>query len=151
MGFGVIEKRGGQLVYLKSGLLKIPSVKKGRLAALEASFLNLLKEIRPDRVGIEKLFFVKNQKTALEVGQSRGILINILEKQNIPYVEIGPAELKLAVTGYGRAGKEAVARMVANFLNLEKQKIKKPDVLIFDDVTDALAIAIAASNKTIDY
>ena len=86
IGYGLIEKSGGELKFLKDGLLKINSKDKcERLVDLEKSFLALLKKEKPDWAVMEKLYFVKNQKTGLEVAQSRGVLTFINnKKQNTP-------------------------------------------------------------------
>jgi len=142
VGYGVIKKEGSRLIHLTSGLLAIPQ-KAGsseQLLALQTSFKELLQEVRPERAGIEKLFFFKNKKTALSVAQARGVLIVALAEAHVPFVELAPSEVKLAVTGDGQASKEGVAKMVSYFLKLPSEKR-------IDDVTDALAVAIAASNN----
>ncbi len=140
IGFGLIANKKGQQTLLKSGLLKITSSnKEKRLLELADSYKKLLEKEKPDLVAIEKLFFVKNIKTGLEVAQSRGTIIFLTAQENIPLVEYAPSEVKLNVTGSGSADKKAVAKMVKRILKTEK--IKGPD-----DVFDALAIAITAAN-----
>ncbi len=139
VGYGLIEKQGGCLKFKKAGLLKISSKDKGkRLLELEKSFSQLLKKERPDIAVMEKLYFLKNMKTALEVAQSRGILTLTIIKYKIPLLEYTPLEIKQAVTGYGLADKKSVAKMVNKILKLDT--ISK-----YDDVTDALAAAILGS------
>ena len=139
IGYGLIEKSGSELKFLKDGLLKINSKDKcERLVDLEKSFLALLKKERPDWAVMEKLYFVKNQKTGLEVAQSRGILTLLITKSKIPLLEFTPLEIKQGVTGYGMADKKSVAKMVAKILKMDK--INK-----YDDATDALAAAITGS------
>ena len=140
-GYGLIEKQGRDLKLIKSGLLKISSKDKNmRLLELSKSFSSLLKKQRPDFVAIEKLFFMKNLKTALEVSQSRGVLILTATVQKIPIIELAPSEVKLNIAGLGNANKKLVADMVFKIL-----KIKKLNIL--DDVSDAIAIAIVAANQ----
>jgi len=140
-GYGLIEKHGRDLKLIKSGLLKITSQdKNARLLELSKSFASLLKKQRPDFMAIEKLFFMKNLKTALEVAQSRGVLLLAATSLKIPIIELSPSEVKLNITGYGSANKKLVADMVFKIL-----KIKKLRVL--DDVSDAIAIAIVAANQ----
>lgn len=140
IGYGLIKKEKKGLKFVRAGLLKISATKtkNQRLLDLEKSFSKLLKKEKPDLVALEKLYFVKNQKTALEVGQSRGILVLTILKNKLPLIEISPSEVKLTVTGDGRASKKAVAKMVGYFLKIDTAKQ-------IDDITDALAIAIAAS------
>ena len=140
VGYGVINKEGNNLKFLRAGLLKISAKNKNqRLLDLEKSFILLLKKERPDLVALEKLYFVKNQKTALEVGQSRGVLVLIISKNKLPLIEISPSEAKLIVSGDGRASKKAVAKMVGYCL-----KINTTGQI--DDATDALSLAIAAAS-----
>ncbi len=137
IGYGLIKKDKRGLSYQKSGLLEIPK-KQPYLVLLEKKINQILAKEKPDLVALEKLYFVKNQKTALEVAQSRGVIVCSILKRKIPLIELNPSQIKLAITGNGRADKKEVAKMVKLILKLKNfQKI--------DDVTDALAIAIAAS------
>jgi len=141
VGFGLILIEGQKMHHLKSGLLNIPEEPKNlRLLSLEKDLLKILDEFKPEKAGIEKLFFVKNKKTAFEVAESRGVIINTLAKRNIKLFEVYPSEVKLALTGNGNANKNAVAKMVNFFLRLPQ----KPKT---DDISDALAIAITISRK----
>jgi len=138
VGYGLILKEKSGLKFIGAGLLKISAKEKNqRLVDLENSFVELLKKEKPDLIALEKLYFVKNQKTALEVGQSRGVLVLIIAKSGIPLIEIAPSEAKLIVSGYGQANKQAVAKMVGYSLKIDVSNY-------IDDATDALALAIAA-------
>lgn len=140
IGYGIIDKEGSRLKFLRAGLLKISAKDKNqRLLDLEKSFSQLIKKEKPDLVAIEKLYFVKNLKTALEVGQSRGVLVLIITKNKLPLIEIAPSEAKLIVSGDGHASKKGVAKMVGYSL-----KINTAGQI--DDATDALALAIAAAS-----
>jgi len=139
VGYGIIKKEKNNLELIKAGLLKITSNDKNeRLVQLEKSFSELLKKERPDLAVLEKLYFARNLKTALEVAQSRGVLTLIIAKYKIPLLEYTPLEIKQAVTGYGMADKKSVAKMVAKILKINK--ISK-----YDDVSDALAAAVLGS------
>jgi len=140
-GYALIEKNGHVLKLLKSGLLKISSKDKNvRLLELSKSFSSLLKKTKPDYVAIEKIFFMKNIKTGIEVAQACGVLIMTAVSQKIPPMELAPSEVKLNITGLGNADKKLVADMVFKILKIPKRKA-------LDDETDAIAIAIAASNQ----
>ncbi len=142
MGYGVIEASGSSLKLLDSGLLKIESSgKEERLLELAGSFEKILEKEKPDLVSIEKLYFVKNIKTGMDVAQSRGIIIFLAKKQKVPIVEYSPSEIKMNITGSGNADKKAVAKMVKMILKIGDDDIKGPD-----DVFDAVAIAITAAN-----
>ncbi len=142
IGFGAVKKEGGRLTHFKSGLIEIPKSPKrsSGLLFLEKKIDDLLQEIKPAKVGVEKIFFSKNRRTAIAVAETRGAILLTIAKKSIPFLEIAPTEVKLAVAGYGRASKKAVIKMVNNVLDLSVS-----DTTI-DDVTDALAIAIAVSN-----
>ncbi len=141
VGYGIIKKDGNEFSFVKSGLLKIISKNKNlRLLELEKSFRKLLEQHKPDIVALEKLFFVKNLKTGLEVAQARGVLTLLAVQRKIPILEYTPSEIKLNVAGYGSADKKAVAKMVVKILKLDE--INGPD-----DISDALAIALTAANN----
>lgn len=142
IGYGIISDNK-KLALIDYGTIEIGR-KKTDLLILEASkkLEVLIKKHKPELVGIEKLYFVKNIKTGIEVAQTRGALILEIAKHNIPIKEFSPSEIKLAVTGYGLADKKAVAKMVAILLGLGKNYLKG-----HDDATDALAVAITTANN----
>lgn len=144
-GYGLIKKEGSKFTHLKSGLIKIPprTDPGAQLLALEKGLMELLREIRPDVVGVEKIFITKNKKTGIFVAQARGLILKIIAEHRLRLLELTPPSIKLAVTGYGRADKKAVAKMVGIFLNIKT-------VGLLDDETDALAAAIATSSQTVD-
>jgi len=138
IGYGLIKKNKKDFGFISAGLLDIFSKDKNlRLLDLEKSFSSLLKKEKPDLVSMEKLYFYKNVKTAMEVSQSRGVLTFLVIKNKIPLLEYTPSEVKSMVTGYGMADKKSIARAVEKILKINK-------ISGYDDVTDALAIAITA-------
>ena len=142
MGYGVIETEKNTLCHLASGILLLPPhLGIMRLSAIEKELRNLIARYRPQKVGVEKLFFSKNKKTALAVAEARGVIINTILSYHLPLSEFTPNEVKVAATGSGNASKQAVAKMVSLLLHISTSKL-------LDDTTDALAIAIAAANKT---
>ncbi len=139
-GYGLIKKEKGDLKFIGAGILKVSSKDKNqRLAELEKSFSLLLKKERPDLAVMEKLYFMRNLKTAIEVAQARGVLTLLIIKHKIPLLEYSPLEIKQNITGYGMADKKSVAKMVAKILKMET-------ISRYDDATDALAAAIVGSN-----
>ena len=92
-------------------------------------------KFKPDCMAIERLYFTTNQKTAIDVAQARGVTVLSAARRNIPVSEYTPLQVKLSVTGYGKAEKKQVMEMTRQLLNLAQ--IPKPD-----DAADALAIAI---------
>ncbi|MDP3880791.1 MAG: crossover junction endodeoxyribonuclease RuvC [bacterium] len=140
IGFGLIEESGSELKVLDYGLIKIKAKEfKEKIYEINKELDGLIKKTSPDLVGLEQIFFAKNKKTAIEVAQARGVIAACVLKQQISLLEITPNEVKSFVAGYGAADKEAVAKMTAAILKMEK--IKE------DNTADALAIAIATGIK----
>ncbi|MDP3974935.1 MAG: crossover junction endodeoxyribonuclease RuvC [Candidatus Jorgensenbacteria bacterium] len=141
IGYGVIEVLGGSFHFEEMGVWEITShAPSTRLAELETRLTAFLRSARPDRIGIERLFFSTNKRTAMAVSEARGVILLAAGKTGIPLIELTPNEVKQAVTGDGSASKSAVAKMVRWILHLE-------DRGGLDDETDALAIAIAAAGS----
>ena len=107
-----------------------------RLASLAAEARALLSEHRPEAVIVETLFVHRNQKTAGGVYEARGVLLCAAAEAGLDVIELGPMQIKKAVTGSGRAEKSAVHDMVQRLLSISK-KIRP------DDTADALAGAVA--------
>lgn len=139
-GYGLVLSQGSNLKSLAHGSIKTPAKDKmpDRLNLLYIELNKIIKKHKPDLAIVESLFFNKNVKTALIVGQARGVILLALKENNLPIFEISPSELKLAVSSYGRASKSQMQKMVKLLLNLKE--IPKPD-----DAADALALAIAGS------
>lgn len=141
VGFGVVERKFGDLRFIDAGLLKVTSIDEiGALHDVKCGMDRLIKKYRPDIMGIERLYFAKNQKTALAVAQARGVILLSASENCIFVKEYAPNEIKLGVSGYGSADKKAVLKMVK--LTLGERNLK-----VIDDASDALAIAIMASGE----
>jgi crossover junction endodeoxyribonuclease RuvC len=110
-----------------------------RLKKLFEEIVKIIKMYKPNCVAIESLFFFNNQKTVISVGQARGVLILAAAQKNLPIFDYTPLQVKQAVSGYGKASKVQVQKMVKLILNLEE--LPKPD-----DAADALAISICHLN-----
>jgi crossover junction endodeoxyribonuclease RuvC len=137
-GYGFVrELEQGELVAVAYGVIETSPNQRMelRLSDIYHKILELILLHQPDCCAVEKLFFQKNVKTALAVGQARGVVMLALAENQIPIAEYTPLEVKQAVVGYGGADKNQVQQMVKALLMLEK--IPKPD-----DAADALAIAI---------
>lgn len=140
MGYGLIEEKNNDLTLIDYGVLKIEEKDLSqKLLALNKELLALLKETQPEFVGIEKLFFAKNKKTAFEVAHARGVIMLQVLKKGIPLIEVAPNEVKSQVTGYGLSDKKAVEKMVKHILKIETFESD-------DNAADALAVAIATAN-----
>ena len=137
LGYGVIEKTGNKFKPCRYGTVTTDASMKmtDRLAHLYDSLREIIDEERPDVASIEQLFFNNNAKTAIMVGQARGVAVLACVKGGIDVEEYTPLQIKQALVGYGRADKKQVQIMVKTILNLKE--IPKPD-----DTADALAAAI---------
>ena len=140
-GYGIIRKQGTKLSVVDYGAI---TTKAGvdfplRLLAINEKIRNILDIYNPDYMSIEELFLYHNTTTAIGTAQARGVVILEAARKNIPVYEFTPGQVKLAVTGYGKADKKQVSMMVKSLLGLKE--MPKPD-----DVTDALAMAICLAN-----
>ena len=141
-GYGLVRLlRDGELVAVSYGVISTPkdATASVRLEMLYDNLNKLVKKNKPDTAAVEKLFFQSNVKTALAVGQARGVVMLCLQKAGVETFEYTPNEVKQAVAGYGGADKRQVQDMVRALLQLDS--IPKPD-----DAADALAIAITHLN-----
>lgn len=144
-GWGVVEVQSAKLKVKSYGCVETPAgMEVGeRLQVLYKEISRIIAEELPNALAIEELFFNTNAKTALVVGQARGVVLLAASQNKLPLGVYTPLQVKIAVTGYGRAEKGQVGQMVKTILKLPS--IPKPD-----DTADALAIAIthAFSHKT---
>jgi len=137
-GYGIIEEsKDGGLSVLDFGVIETTSKEKDaqRLSKIYSKLQNILSLYTIESGGVERLFFQKNVKTAISVGQARGVILLTLAQASIEISEYNPVEIKQAVTGYGQASKKQMQEMVRVLLGLEH--LPKPD-----DAADALAVAI---------
>jgi len=137
-GYGLVRDReDGSLESIGYGIIQTPPGIEAhkRLSMLFSQLNELLLLHRPDSCAVEKLFFQSNVKTAIAVGQARGVVLLAISEAGLDMSEYTPNEVKQAVTGYGSAGKKQVQEMVRVLLGL-------PDIPRPDDAADALAIAI---------
>jgi crossover junction endodeoxyribonuclease RuvC len=137
-GYGLVEESpSGDLFCIAYGTVTTPAGQPtpSRLLSIDRDLGALIERYKPDVVAVEELFFCKNVTTALIVGQARGVAILSAARVGLPVREYKPMEVKLAVTGYGRAPKTQVQEMVRLLLNLDH--VPQPD-----DAADAVAVAV---------
>jgi len=139
-GYGVIDVEGNRLKTVAYGAITTTpqDTDARRLEILFNDLSDILEEYRPDKFGVEQLFFNRNVTTAITVGQARGVILLAASQQDLPIYEYTPLQVKQAVTGYGRATKEQVISMTMKLLGI-RERIKP------DDTADALAIAICTA------
>lgn len=137
VGYGIIEVKGNHFKAIDYGAITTDSsiIFPERLKMVYDKLTDIINLYKPDDFAIEELFYNKNAKTVIKVGQARGVEVLAGINAGIPIYEYTPLQIKQAVVGYGRAEKHQVQEMVKLLLNLKE--IPKPD-----DVADALAVAL---------
>lgn len=138
MGYGIAEEHHGTYHCVNVGCLTTRSAmtQQERLAFLEGRLHELILKHQPSGAVIERLFFSKNTRTALSIAEARGMVLATLARAEIPCIELTPQQVKIGVTGYGRATKRQVQAMVQRLFGLAAPPTP-------DDAADALALAFA--------
>ena len=141
-GYSIIDYQGNKFKLIDSGAI---TTKAGvsfplRLTKIYDDLNMIIDTYKPDAISVEELFFNNNAKTAINVAQARGVILVTARIHNIDIFEYTPLQIKQAVTGYGRADKMQVQRMVKMILN--EEKLPK-----LDDITDSMAIGICHAHS----
>ncbi len=141
-GYGVVARRRGRPIALDGGVIETSAgvAPERRLAQIHAAVEALIAEHEPDAVALEELYFGQNARSAFAVGQARGVVMLAAGSRGVPCAGYTPQQVKGAVCGTGRAGKDQVARMVATLLAL-------PEPPRPDHAADALAVAVCHLNR----
>lgn len=141
-GWGIVKAKGQNLEAMCWGIIETKKTTDfpKRLNTISQDLNKLIKKYKPNLAVVEKIFFCKNVKTALLVGQARGVIISELSHNKIPILEFTPLQVKQSTVGYGQATKNQVQKMVKIILNLDS--LPKPD-----DAADALALATMGSHS----
>ena len=136
-GCGVIDEVNNELKVVYWGSIKTKPRQSfpERLKFIYDELVAVIKEFNPDEIAVEDMFFATNVKSALKLGQTRGVALLSAVNEGKPVAEYSPLEVKQSVVGYGRAEKQQVQDMVTTLLRLKE----KPETF---DASDALAIAI---------
>jgi len=141
VGYGIIDFKDNRYEVVDYGCIythkDLPMPK--RLLKISEDMSSLLEKYKPDHMAVEELFYFKNNKTVISVGQARGVIILEGVRKDIPLADYTPLQVKMGITGYGKAEKKQVQLMVQKVLKLKE--IPKPD-----DAADALAIAVTHIN-----
>ena len=142
VGYGLIKKERNVIEVLDYGCIYTePSLMMAkRLQIIYRGINNILSLYKPESVAIEDIFYFKNNKTVIKVGQARGVIILAAAENGIETYDYTPLQVKMGVTGYGRADKKQIQLMVKKILKLNE--IPKPD-----DAADGLAIALTHLNS----
>lgn len=144
VGYGLVHAVRGRSQSLGHGVIRTPAHTplERRLSEIYNDLCEILDRFKPDEAAVEELFFNTNQKTAVAVGQARGVILLALEQKGVKISEYTPLQVKQAVVGYGRADKNQVMEMTKKMLQLDHTP--KPD-----DAADALAIALCHAQSAL--
>ncbi len=137
-GYGIIEQRGKQSVYVASGVIRIPQGDlASRLGVIFSSLVEVIERYQPNASAIEKVFVNVNPSSTLLLGQARGAAITALVHKGLSVQEFTALQIKQSIVGYGRATKEQMQMMVKQLLKLPGEPSK--------DAADALGCAMCAA------
>jgi len=144
VGYSILDIDERENILAASGSIRTDKNKTDpeRLCEIENDMQTIIDTYKPDAAGIEKLFYFKNQKTVIPVAEARGVILSVLQKNKIKIGEYTPMEVKQMMTGYGRATKDEVARIVQ--MSIKCKKLPK-----LDDTVDSIAIALCYSRNNI--
>lgn len=142
-GYGIVEHKGKTTSYITSGEIRMNQKDPlpERLKILHDSLGKVIAEHRPSHLCIEKIFYHKSIRSAFALGSTRGVVMLLAAENNMPVSEYNSTELKMALTGYGRAEKRQVQQMVKIILGLNSSSLS-------EDSTDALALSICHINSS---
>ena len=141
-GYGILETDSDSIKVVDYGCIKTSSKESfsARLKKIYSDMKKIISKYKPESIVVERLFFGANTKTAMAVGQARGVILLAASQAGLEIAEYTPLEVKMALTGYGRADKNQMQQMVKRLLKLKT--IPKPD-----DAADALAVALCHINS----
>ncbi len=145
VGYSVIDIVKDKNILVSSGSIQTDKNKTDaeRLLEIETDLQTIIEKFKPDFASIEKLFYFKNQKTIIPVAEARGVILSVLQKNQIKIQEFTPIEVKQIITGYGRATKDEVAKIVQ--MSIKYKKLPK-----LDDTLDSIAIALCFARNNIN-
>ena len=141
-GYGLIKQDGSKINHIESGVISTPphTPLTQRLKIISKTLTTIITLFSPKVVAVEELFFNNNAKTAMLVGQARGVILLTAANFELDIVDYTPMQIKSGICGYGKAEKKQVQYMVKKLLRLSS--VPKPD-----DAADALAVAICHSHS----
>lgn len=141
LGFGVIDVVKGKPKLVDAGVIRTPAHEDDvvRLQTIYDELSDIIIQTKPTHMAVEKLFFARNVTTAMTVAQARGVVLLCGSQNSLEISEYTPLQIKMAITGYGRADKKQIQEMVRIHLGLSE--VPKPD-----DCADALAAALTHSH-----
>lgn len=140
-GYGLVEKKGEKVTHIDNGIINVHGGLSltARLVLLHDRVSQLIQEFSPDALSIENIFYAKNVGSTLKLAHARGAILVAAGLRQLPTFEYSPLEVKQAVVGYGRAGKEQIQQMVKNLLRLKQ--------VAEENASDALAVALCHAHS----
>lgn len=143
LGYGVVDFNANKFTLVSYGVITTEANTEmpERLKTIYSELMEIIQEFEPDVASIEELFFNSNAKTAIKVGEARGAAILACANSGLPIYEYTPLQIKQALAGYGRAGKDQIQQIVKSVLGLKE--IPRPD-----DAADGVAAAICHGNSS---
>jgi len=139
VGYGLVKTKipFGKVALVDYGAITTPAEREApfRLRLIEKSLSKIVRSYHPDLLAVESLYFFQNQKSVMSVSQTKGVILLIAEKAQLPIYEFSPLEIKQVLTGYGRAEKEEIQEAVQKILRLSQ----KPQP---DHAADALGVSL---------
>lgn len=142
VGFSILDFENNKFNVIDYGCIYTDKdmAMEDRLCKIYTELSEIIDKYNPEEMAIEELFYFKNNKTVISVGQARGVIVLCGRQKNLKISHYTPLQVKTGITGYGKAEKKQIQLMVQRILNLKE--IPKPD-----DAADALAIAITHINS----
>lgn len=141
IGYAFLRQEKGKVSLIECGCIETDKgPEAGRLLEIKNDLTKISNKFKPEVLCIESLFFTTNAKTAMSVGQARGVVMLVAAEHKLKIIEVTPLQVKMSATGYGKADKAQVQRMIVKLLHLKK--IPK-----LDDAADACAIAWAGIGR----
>jgi crossover junction endodeoxyribonuclease RuvC len=141
-GYGLVERRGNEIVYVASGVIRTGS--KGalpdRLHSIKRRLDEVLLQYKPESLAVEEIFVSKNPRSTLKLGEARGVVLLSAAEAGIPVFEYSAREVKRSVVGSGAAHKSQVASMIVRLLKFQGEPAT-------EDETDALAVAFCHESR----
>lgn len=140
LGCAILNKEKGvnKIIYSTCFLSDRKLSYEKRILGLGEKIKKIITKYKPDVLAIEKLFFTKNKKTAMQIAEVRGMILYLASLYNLSVCEFTPPQIKITITGYGNADKTQVQKML-------KQELKLKNLPKYDDESDAIGVAITAS------
>lgn len=147
VGYGVVDFSGrDSFDYVSSGVINTSKQLSAgaRLSIIRQDMISLIEQFKPELIAVEAIFFFKNAKTLVPVAQARGVILEVSNALSVEVAEYTPMQIKLHLTGFGRADKRMVQIAVA-------QKLCLADIIRPDDASDALAVAVCHARMAMNF